>query len=81
MTGAHSRGGVRGSKVHPERLGTRSLGGCVEGAVWRVEFGRSTAVSPFEVTVLLGSELMEPSSAPQPAVGRIGPHAPAPPQH
>lgn len=55
MAGAHSRGGNRGSRVHPDWRGTRRLGGCVEGAAWRVALGRSTAVRPCEVTVLLGA--------------------------
>ena len=60
------------SEVHIDWLGTWSPGGVGEPAVGRGQFGRSTAASPHGVPVLLGSELMEPSSTPQPALGRIG---------
>lgn len=59
-------------KGHDDWLGTGSPGGVGEPAVWRGQFGRSTAASPHGVPVLPGSEPMEPSSAPQPALGWIG---------
>lgn len=58
-TRGHSSEHVSRNKVHHDWPCTWSPGGIGKGSVWRVRFGRSTAVSPCGVVALLGSGLME----------------------